>query len=265
MISNRTDILDRTLISSMIASRSGADVEVYDEVESTNSLMKQRARDLCEGHVIVADRQSGGRGRMGRSFYSPPGSGVYFSLFLKPEGDISNSVIVTCAAAVAACGAVREVFGGDPWIKWVNDIYIGERKVCGILAESAIPDSGIPEHIVLGVGFNVYEPDGGFPDDLKDRAGYISRVVIENGRSKLVATFINRFFELYDNTDKSEIIRFYRDYERTCGRNITVISGESRRDADAIGIDDSCRLIVRYPDGSESALFSGEISIRFDK
>lgn len=265
MISQTKDVLDASYISSLLTPRHDVSIEVIDAVESTNSLMKTRAGELCEGHVIIADRQSGGRGRLGKTFFSPPGSGVYFSILLKPRTGVTDSVIVTSAAAVAACGAIHDVFGGDPWIKWVNDIYIGERKVCGILAESVLSPSGVPEYIVLGVGFNVYQPDSGFPEEIKSIAGYLSEEKIKNGRNNLAASFIFRFLALYGDTARSRIIGLYRRLERTTGKNILVLSGDCARDAAAVGIDDDCRLVVRYPDGKEEALFSGEISIRFNK
>ena len=230
-------------------------------VTSTNKLVKECASERDEGYVIIADRQTEGRGRLGRSFFSPSGSGVYFSLLLKPETGISDALSVTTSAAVAMCSALKDTFGVEPGIKWVNDIYIDGKKVCGILAESAVDrESGRPEYIVLGIGVNVYEPEGGFPDDISALAGAVSRVKKADGRNALLASFFDSFYEL-KGKDSAPL---YKKYNMTPGKKIKVIKGNCIRDADALDIDKLCRLVVKYDDSGETeALSSGEISIKF--
>jgi len=235
-------------------------LDVRDHADSTNSLLKQMTQ-YDEGYILIADSQSAGRGRLGRSFYSPPGSGVYFSVLLKPKTPADNGFI-TAAAAVAACDAISSVFGAQAGIKWVNDIYTDGRKVCGILAESALSScSDIPLYVILGVGINVYMPEGGFPAGISEIAGALSDKPERDGRNSLISFFINRFFELYRGFDKNVILEAYREREIVTGKKITVLSGGNRREALAVGIDGSCGLIVEYPDGSAETLVSGEVSI----
>ena len=255
------DILDKERILSLMRHSEAYTPDVRGAVTSTNKLMKECASEKDEGYVIIADRQTEGRGRLGRSFFSPSGSGVYFSIILKPRTDISDALSVTTVAAVSMCTALNETFGVKPGIKWVNDIYIDGKKVCGILAESAVDrESGAPEYIVLGIGVNVYEPDGGFPDDISALAGSVSRVKKADGRNALLASFFDSFYEL----KSSDVSPLYKKYNITPGKKIKVIKGDRIRDALALDIDELCRLVVRYDDNGETeALSSGEISIKF--
>ena len=146
-------------------------VEVYKEVTSTNTLLKQRSQSGApHGLVIAAESQTSGRGRMGREFFSPDQTGVYFSILLRPTLSPSDALLITTCAAVACARALEKISGKTAQIKWVNDIYIDERKVCGILTEASFVQGKI-DFAVLGIGINLYTPDNGFPADIKDKAG----------------------------------------------------------------------------------------------
>ena len=152
----------------------GLTLEVLSCVDSTNSLLREKANaGIPEGYVVLAGQQTGGRGRMGRRFYSPPDTGLYLSLLLRPTHLLpSEAVGITTMAAVAACRSIEEVSPGDAQIKWVNDIYLGGKKVCGILTEASIGlESGSLDYAVVGVGFNVCAPEDGFPGGLSQIAG----------------------------------------------------------------------------------------------
>ena len=147
-------------------------ITVQSSVTSTNTLLKQAAENGApEGTVLVAEEQTAGRGRLGRSFYSPAGTGVYFSLVLRPAFSAAESSLITTCAAVAAAGAMEEISGHPTQIKWVNDIYTAGRKVCGILTEAAIDmESGGLQYAVLGIGINLLKPENDFPEEYRRRS-----------------------------------------------------------------------------------------------
>ncbi len=238
-------------------------IEVLERVSSTNTLVKELASENDEGFVIVAGEQTAGRGRMGRSFFSPGDSGVYMSLLLKPEIKPEDAVQITTAAAVSVCRALEHLGVSDSKIKWVNDIYIGNRKVCGILTESSFNSlSGILDFAVLGVGINIYESADGFPEDIKDIAGAVFTRREEGLRNKFIAEFINSFFDFYKVLSSKKHMKEYKDKSFVLGKEITVIQGEKTEKAKALDIDENCNLIAEFPDGAIKKLYTGEISIK---
>lgn len=237
--------------------------EVYDTVGSTNRLLKEKAAEESEWTVILAGAQSAGRGRLGRSFYSPKGSGIYFSVLLRPQMSAEQASRLTTLAALAVCHAIEDCTGQKAQIKWVNDVYLHGRKVCGILTEASVNmEQGQPEWAVVGVGLNVYEPDGGFPEELRGIAGAISEERKRNLRVSLAAAFLRHFRRLYEEFPNGSYAEEYRAWNLVPGKSVTVHRGDTQREALALSIDDECRLVVRYEDGTEEALSSGEISIR---
>ena len=240
-------------------------IEVRKEVDSTNQILKDEKG--MEGRVIVAERQDAGKGRMGRTFYSPRGSGIYFSLLLRPKIQMQDAVLITAAAAVAVCEAIEKVSGKDSKIKWVNDIYVDGRKVCGILTEAAMDlETGGLEYAVLGIGMNIKEPPEGFPEALKEIAGPLFQqdeypVDIKN---KLVAAVLTQFWTRYLELRKKKFLEGYRYRSMVTRTDIWIHRGDgSREKANAVEIDDQCRLVVIKENGQREALLSGEVSIRY--
>ncbi len=239
-------------------------VQVYDELISTNLTAKELADACFADTVIFARRQSGGRGRMGRSFFSPEG-GLYMSLLLHPKMRASSALNVTTAAAVAVSRAIEAVSGKKCTIKWVNDVYIEGRKVCGILTESKIADNGELSYAVLGIGINLTPPEGGFPDDIKNRAGAVFDDLSLDCDNRIAAAVINEFMSLYrGGLNTSDYLEEYRRRSHLIGRRVDVMrvhDGEARV-AEVLSVDDECSLVVRYDDGTVEALSSGDVSVR---
>lgn len=241
------------------------DITVLPTTTSTNTRVRERAGEgAAEGLVIAANAQTGGRGRQGRSFYSPADTGIYLSLLLKPGNcQPAQAVRVTTMAAAAACRAIEEEAGVDPQIKWVNDIFIRGRKVSGILTEATFDlESGTVDSIILGIGINAYAPEGGFPEEIADIAGCVFQKQEDNGKNRIAAAFLNHFMAYYRSGDPKDYLEQYRSHCFVLGRDILVIAPQGTRKAAAVDLDDACRLLVRYEDGSEEYLSSGEISIR---
>ncbi|MBQ0124829.1 MAG: biotin--[acetyl-CoA-carboxylase] ligase [Clostridiales bacterium] len=233
-----------------------------ETLPSTNSFLSELATGGAPEYTLVtADSQTSGRGRLGRSFSSPAGTGVYASLLLKPRMNAEDSLIITAAAACAAARAVENVCGRPALIKWVNDIYINDKKVCGILAETKFSGESA-DFTVLGIGINVNAPKDGFDDDVKDIAG----AMFDDGRAgdfraETLAEFLNIFDEYY----KSGLFDCVPEYEKMqylTGKKIYVIRGDERIPAKATGVDGSCALIVEYENGVRDRLTYGDVSVK---
>lgn len=239
-------------------------VHVYETIESTNKTAKGLAASGCDhGTVIISDSQTAGRGRYGRSFYSPSESGLYISIVLRPEFvRLTNVVMVTSAAAVITSEVIEQVAGVKCGIKWVNDLYLNEKKVCGILAEGSINAVNSQlDWIVLGIGININTKS--FPDELLNTAtSLVEDEKDKDVRVKIAAGLINRFLSPDTWTMEKEIMEKYRERQILLGQKVVVLKGNGSYEAEAVDVDDRGQLIVRKEDGSIEALCSGEVSAR---
>lgn len=241
----------------------GLRLQVAPTVTSTNAVVRQQAAAGAEeGYTLIANCQTAGRGRLGRNFFSPAGTGLYLSLLLRPRTGEQVAGLTTMAA-VAACEAIEEVSGRRPGIKWVNDIFMDGKKVSGILTEASLDLENEKIHfIVLGIGINVYPPEGGFPDTLAQTAGAVFSRPAKDAKNHLAAAFLNHFMKAYTAGSPADYVKKYRERSLAIGRRIRVLQPSGSRDAVALDVDDQCRLLVRYEDGQTGCLSSGEISIR---
>ncbi len=240
-------------------------LRVYGEVDSTNTL----ARDLAasgapEGTVIFADTQRQGRGRMGRQFFSPKDSGLYMSMILRPD-TTATPLHITTAAAVAVAEAIEEIAGVPSSIKWVNDVYCRGKKVCGILTEGAIAHD--LQYAVLGIGINVFSPEGGFPSEIDSRAGAVfdgKTPPTAYLREELAAAIIARFWGYYKALSAKAFLPPYRKRDLLKGRAVEVLdlNGAVIEEVTARGISDNFELLVSDRQGNVKALSSGEVSLR---
>ena len=235
----------------------------YESVDSTNSLLKEMALNgETESSIVIALSQSKGRGRYDRKFQSDIG-GIYMSILLRPNIPAENAVLITTAAAVAVAEAVEDLSGRKTGIKWVNDVLIDGKKICGILTEASLNiESGTLDYAVIGIGLNVYEPRDGFPDEIRDIAGSIFKEQIDGLRSKLTAAVLENFFKYYKEISERKYLNSYRERCIVLGKQINVISASGTSSAIALDIDENCHLRVKYPNGEETLLSSGEVSIK---
>lgn len=233
----------------------------FDTVSSTNTLLRQMADNGAnDSIVLIAERQTAGKGRLGRSFFSPSDTGIYISILILPKKEIKNPVFITTYAAVAACKAIEKATDCKPQIKWVNDIIIDGKKVCGILTESVF-ESGKMKYAIMGIGFNVFYPDSGFPDEIAEIAGAVCKEKKDGLREEIAAEFLN-LFSLTMNYDS-----FFDDYKSrniTVGKKVEVFNtaNGSAYTATVIDIDENCCLIVTDENGNIRTLSSGEIKIK---
>lgn len=242
----------------------GRDIHCLDCVGSTNDYLKELALQGAEhGTVALADRQSGGRGRMGRRFESPAGAGVYLSVLLKPNCPPDELVTLTAWAAVAVREAVENCCGVRPEIKWTNDLLLGGRKLCGILTE-LVMDGDTP-CVVLGIGLNVTQSREDFaPLGLEDIATSLAAEGVTVEREALAAAVIAALDGMMEEfpREKERWLNRYREGCMTLNRPVTVHwKGESLA-AFALAVEDDFTLRVRWEDGGEELLSAGEVSVR---
>lgn len=260
--------LHRELRPESLDGRIGCRIELHNEIGSTNDRARELALQGCpHGTVVLADRQSGGRGRFGRVFHSPAGSGVYLSCVLRPGLPADRAVMLTCMAAVAVARAMEQVAPVQAQIKWVNDVYISGRKACGILCEAGMDyENGRLQYAVAGIGVNVGRMD--FPDELQNIATSVSNECgVQVGRNGFAAALLSRLDSLYSALEQGDFgfMEEYRARSNVLGREVEVLCGGQRYPATIIAISDDGSLIVRDMNGRERTLHSGEISLKLKK
>jgi len=235
---------------------SDMDIHVLPETGSTNNDCKRLIAEGIKGYtLVVAEKQTSGKGRLGRSFYSPEGS-IYMSLAFHTEAEITEAVKLTTAASVAVVRAIEKLTDQKPLIKWVNDVYLDGKKICGILTEGVTDlESGHIRHIVIGIGLNC--GDCQFPEELREIAGSIDRRGVS--RNRFIAAIAR---ELIACIEGGSFMDYYRSHSFVLGREINFIKNGVATPATALAIDDSGALIVRTLDGEEHCLNTGEISVR---
>lgn len=245
-------------------------VEYRRSIDSTNTLCKKLAEEGApEGCLVVAEKQTAGRGRQGRPFSSPAGTGIYFSLLLRPRFDVAEVMHITSYAAVVVAQEIERLLGAETQIKWVNDVFVGGHKVCGILTEASLSaESGTLSHAVLGIGINVFTPqkkdaDSGDDDDGQPAYHGISPLThdSEDLRARLVAGIASTVIEGYSNIPAHSYIDEYRKRSLLDGRDVEVFQGARSYRAHVIGINDDFTLEVELEDGQRKALSCGEVHI----
>ncbi len=239
---------------------------VVEECDSTNSRIMESAREgATEGTVILADVQTGGKGRRGRSFFSPSGCGIYLSILLRPKLQAFDTTQITLSAAVAVARAVESACMLSPGIKWVNDLYYRERKVCGILAEGMTASAGRIDAVVLGIGLNVFLPQNGFPKEIRNKAGALMnrRPDADSDllRARIAGMLLESFYQIYRELPDRSFLDEYRSRSILTGKTVLVNPEGEAYPAMVEGIDEEGRLAVRKMDGTVQKLLAGEVSL----
>lgn len=236
----------------------------FDEISSTNSYSKE-SDDVVSGDVVIAKTQSQGRGRIGRSFLSDKG-GIFMSYL--PKENISGDMIlsVTGVCGVAVCLAIEKSIGISPDVKWMNDVLVGGKKICGILTEATFSGGQTPNKIIVGIGINANQSKSSFGDELSRIATSLFEVTgKEIDLNLLSAEVINQLDEAFLALNSKNIEKYLTEYRDRCitiGKRINVITGDVSREALALSVDDTFGLIVKFEDGAVEAVRSGEATIR---
>ena len=238
----------------------------FDTIDSTNTRAKQLgAQGAPHGTVLIADSQTGGRGRMGRSFHSPGGKGIYLSVILRPQCHASQLMHLTCATGVAMCDAVEKSCGLRPGIKWTNDLVFGKRKLGGILTELSLDATGNVSFAVVGIGINCCQKSEDFPEEIKEIA---TSLFLETGkavdRSHVIGAMLTVLHEMSNQLlcGKEQIMSRYKENCITVGKEISLVCADSVRHGTAVDVDSDGALLIAFPDGHTEAVSSGEVSVR---
>ncbi|MCI8682430.1 MAG: biotin--[acetyl-CoA-carboxylase] ligase [Lachnospiraceae bacterium] len=267
------DILSKNEIESCLSTKwLGHPIRYYDEIDSTNTEAKRVAEETrgTEGHgtVFVADMQTFGRGRRGRAWNSPHGTGIFFTILLKPDIDPANASMLTLVQALAAAAGIRAVTGLDARIKWPNDIVVNGKKIVGILTEMSAQIDYV-NHIVVGTGINVHQTE--FPPEIAKTAASLDLELQHAGktpqisRAGLLGNVLEQFehyYEIYLNTqDLSALFEEYNSLLVNCRRRVRVLDPGGEFEGTALGIDSRGELLVERAQGVEK-VSSGEVSVR---
>ena len=237
-------------------------VHYFNTIDSTNTRAKAMAvQGAPAGTILIADHQTGGRGRLGRTFLSPAGTGIYMSVILRPNCPPAELMHLTCAAAVAACDAVEKAVGLRPGIKWTNDLVYGNRKLAGILTELGFSPRGMVDWAVIGIGINCLQTEADFDPAIRSFAGSLS-MFAPCDRAKVAAALVEAFASM-DLSRKAETMDRYRADCITLGREVSLLrTGDPVRHGKAVDIDADGALIVEFSPGVRETVNSGEISVR---
>ena len=262
MLDENSDILSEAGLLTCLRSRGvNTPLVFFSETDSTNIQAKRIALEGGKhGTAVVANKQTAGRGRLRRSFYSPADTGIYLSVLLSPGGAVPEPQMITVYAAVAAARAIEKVCGVSVGIKWVNDLYLNEKKICGILTEATLSmEGGGIDNIIIGIGINCTGSEDDLPDDIRGKAGFIGKGGYT--RNELAAEVIAQIIRYGDCVFPDDVIEEYRNRSILTGRKVNYTKGGAVSTGSVLGISDSGCLIVRSDSGDTDELFSGEVSI----
>ncbi len=243
--------LEEIIHESMGSRWADVPMQALSETDSTNTRLKEWAREgrIAAPYVLTADSQTAGRGRLGRRFVSPPGTGLYMSILISPPEN-TDAGKITVLAAVAVCRAIHELTGLQPKIKWVNDLFLRGKKVCGILAER------IDEGVIVGIGVNLKTPPVGFPPE----AGVAGALDAEVDRFALAGTIARYFLEGMENLDTDDAIAYYRAHMPLIGKEIRYQKDGKEKNARVTGVSDDGGLMIQN-DSGDHILRTGEVSL----
>jgi len=243
----------------------GSNILHLDEVDSTNNVARDLAREGCgEGTLVLAEVQTAGRGREGRRWYSPRG-GAWMSIVLKPKLVRAAPSLLNLAAGVAVCKAIRRQLSLEAFVKWPNDVMVQGRKVCGILAEAFTHDG--EQFVILGIGINVSGSTSSYPEEFRADAISLEEATRrEVDRNSIVAGVLEELEALYPRTltDEHAASAMLDEWQRlSCmlGKRVTVEAGEAKFTGIADRVDKDGALILRRPDGSEQRILSGSVTV----
>ena len=247
--------------------RVGKEIAYLPSVTSTNDLLKAMAEaGAAEGTVLVAGEQTRGKGRLGRSFTSAAGKGIYLSALLRPSLPPEALLPLTGFTAEAMGRALKRAVGARTGIKWVNDLLLNGKKLCGILTESAFSTEGRLSYVVVGIGVNVNYDREDFPEELRDIAGSLRTELGQTfPLAPIAAAMVEELDALYEALlagDAGAYLSGYRQHCLTLGRDVLLVKNGLSTPAHALDVDEALGLLVRYPNGEEALIRSGEASVR---
>lgn len=265
-LSDFTDYLDETQITTRLTTTSlGSTIVILPEISSTNTYLKSKIQEGAKhGTVVVADSQTAGKGRQGRNFISPKGSGLYFSVLISKKLPMRDAPLLTACAAVASARAIDRLYGANTKIKWVNDLFLNGKKICGILTEGIVSlESGYLEHAVIGIGINVRNALQYLPEELtKTVTSLEDALSVDIDRNALLAAILNELEVLIQQLPKRTFLSEYRSRSNLIGKTAEYVTdnGTVYR-IQVLGIQEDCSLLVQSEDGQKHLLHAGDVHL----
>ena len=249
-------ILDKKYIENNISKK----VVIFDEIDSTNNYLKNLAKDKSQNNIlVVANYQTNGRGRLGRTFISDKSNGIYMSLLVRPNISINDAKKITCLTAVSINNAINELTGLNSKIKWVNDIYINNKKVCGILTEAQTSiEEGIIDYVVIGIGINVYKRE--FDESIRNIATSLEDEGAIISRNDLIIKIVNNIDNYLNDFTNDIYMKEYQNSSCIVGKEVELNIRGDKFKATVLKINDEGELVVRTLDNEELTVYSGEIT-----
>ena len=243
----------------------GRSIYYFNSIDSTNKKAKEIALDEKEGTVLIAEEQTAGKGRMGRSWVSPKGKGIWMSLILKPTMEPMKVPKLTLIGAAAVYKALENM-GIKAQIKWPNDVLIDGKKICGILTEMS-GELNMVNYVIMGIGINVNLDEGDFPEELKDKATSLKiSTGKEINRKELTANILNEFEKLYisfkEKDQMNEVLKICRENSILLGEEVKIIRGNDVRIGKAIDINENGELLIKFEGDKVESIIAGEVSLR---
>ncbi len=261
------DLLTKSQIKAFLRGVSlGNPLYVLPETDSTNSYCRRLLRENApHGTLVVANCQTAGRGRQGRSFCSPAGSGLYFSVIISQKLSLQEAPLLTACTAVAACRAIDRLCGTQMQIKWVNDLFLNGKKCCGILTEGEVSlESGCLEHAVIGIGINIRNTASSLPEELHDKVTSLEESVpgCHICRAELTAAIVTELEQALEGLSDRRFLPEYRSRSYLTGKTAELLLDDgTRKKVAVVEIADDCGLVVRDSFGNVETLHSGEVHV----
>lgn len=242
-------------------------IHIYDSLESTNKTAMQLAlEDTPSGTIVIADAQTSGRGRIKRSFFSPKGAGVYFSILIRPNFQKGKPTLIMTAVCVAVCMAIEKLYKDlTPGIKWINDVFINGKKICGILTDGLVNfETGEVDFLIIGIGINFKNPVSGFPAELERIATSLGAVSPDSmvSRNELIAEIVNQLKKIIADIHDKDFLAEYRKRSLLFNKRIIIRRKDKTIRATALDIDNAGGLLVRLDDGRTQLIYNTEVSIQ---
>lgn len=262
-----TDLLTLENIELFLAGKRQKKVICLECVDSTNTYLKKLAKEgAVDGTVVIANEQTAGRGRLGRSFQSEKNTGIYMSILMKPKGALNNIAEITAWVAVAVAKAIEQIAGKKPGIKWVNDLVLDGKKICGILTERiTVGQCRQDSCLIVGIGINVNNRKEDFLEEIQEIASSIRMVTGKTiVRGELVSAVIRELDGMYQAwpCGKKNYLSYYRNSCVTTGKEVRIIQNGKERIGIAECVTEEFQLQIRYEDGTREVVSSGEVCIR---
>lgn len=265
LMRNADTITKDAILQSLSADIDKSQIYILDTTDSTNNYAKKLAEEGAqENTIVIANEQTSGKGRMGRSFLSPKNTGIYMSIIMRPDMKIDIAQMLTSCIAVSAAKAIDSLYKCNTQIKWVNDLMVNDKKICGILTEATIDcEAANFKYIVVGIGINVGSIRSAFDQELLEIASSLedeTGIVIP--RSQIIATVIDYVINDSGSLSDRSFLDEYRKRSWIIGKPVTIYAHGIQKDAVAVDIDDTAGLVVKYENGQTEVINSGEARVR---